>query len=602
MKQLIWCVLATASLFASTPGVDATPDFQVSQLKGTDRIAVAVRKAGDYRLEIDDAPGFRTPVWTRDIRGKKLEFEASEAGMTPGTDYYVRLNGTGPLKRLRLSDVAASGVNATCEIQRASWETIGRQMIERRSAVQWQEGTDRWVVSSGQQPTGLSLYFTELYLRSALESAHFCDDMRLYDEISQYYLLMLQQTVPLGVAELQKQVLKTGMMAERTFRAGANLIGDNELGNAQWLYPAAKLVRLISLLPAGQRSSTMRQFASEYTAFIVDEQLLRFLMRPARPAPGGGRDVSRVGVWELTLKGVKGKRPWDTAMSDTDLWLLSCSAEMLGAHANDPALVQLDEHQVAQLRSALQTGIRLFQSKLTLYPDTTDFQGRRVGSASYFNGDYDSHEEYAFSAVTEANFPSEDQKRAAPNVSWDISHAYRIPVFLRALYESKKATASEFPKIEDMKLLTDQYVYRVFNGDFSRPLFRNFLDGSDTWFRVDLGKNFGYPPSQFCDMRRSNRLCMAPGDVAGWGLLAFVNPDLAKLEEALVRLAFQTGTDAQQFRDRHYLYWESFGLISANGKRVYGDTLFFLIADNAAMMAGSRPSRPFSEEQSASKW
>jgi hypothetical protein len=296
-------------------------------------------------------------------------------------------------------------------------------------------------------------------------------------------------------------------------------------------------------------------------------------------------------VWDATLRGVKGKQPWVTAMSDVDLWLLASSAEILGAQANDPQLLNLAEEPVAQLHLALDTGIRLFQSKRTLYPETVNFARKRVGSATYFNGDYDGFDDLEFSAVGGPDFPTADKKRATPNIDWDTSHAYRLPVFLRALWDNKKATGSAFPAVEDLKLLTNQYVYRVFNGNFARPLFRNYLDGNDTWFRVDLAAGTGYPPSEYCDDSVPKRPCEAPGNVVGWGLLAFANGDLARLEKALIELGFAADENARQFRDRHYTYTWPYGFVSQNGKTVYGDTLSFVVGDNSAMIVtpGDQP-------------
>src|SRR5262249_22133985 len=164
--------------------------------------------------------------------------------------------------------------------------------------------------------------------------------------------------------------------------------------------------------------------------------------------------------------------------------------------------------QAAMLRSALETGVRFFQSKRSEYPETSNFQGQRVGSASYFNGDYAAHSDYDFSAITSEKFPSGERKKTLPNASWDISHAYRIPIFLRSLYENRKATGVQFPQYHDLQLVVNQYVYRVFGGDFSRPLFHNYFDGSDGWHRVGFnGPAFGYPPSVYCDMHNSNRPC-----------------------------------------------------------------------------------------------
>jgi hypothetical protein len=568
---------------ATCVAASTTPRIEARQLADSQRIVVEVVPYGEHTLEIDDAPGFRTPVWRGVVRSR-VELDAFRAGLVPGVDYYLRLREGGPVQRLRLTTGVAEQPAFGCAAQRIRWELMGRPMVEHRSSVLWQSATGRWVANPREQPNGLGIYFAELYLRSALESAAACDDLASYDEIAQYYLLMLDQTLPLAVVERHGNVPATGLMAARTFRAGNEaLIGDVELGNVQWLYPAAKLLRLITQLPEGRCSETMRLFTSRFTPFLVDEQFLRFLMRPARPAPGGGADVNRVGLWELALAGRKGAKPWDTAMSDSDLWLLAGSAEVLGANANDSALVHLNDAQIEQLQHTLRSGVRLFQSKRTLHTETIDFAGRQVGSADYFEGDCDGHEEYAYTASTGMEFPAE--RVAISKLSWDTAHAYRLPVFLRALFENRKATGLEFPGFDDLQLLANQYVYRVFEGDFAHPLFRNFLDGNDGWFRVDTAKNWGYPPSQFCDMRKPNRPCMAPGNLAGWGLLAFVNRDLEKLQRALLSLGTAPTAEAREFRHR---YW-SFGMNLPNGTTINADMLFLLTADNAALpTAGSR--------------
>jgi hypothetical protein len=275
-------------------------------------------------------------------------------------------------------------------------------------------------------------------------------------------------------------------------------------------------------------------------------------------------------------------------MSDIDLWLIASAAEILGAHANDPALAPLRPDQVAMLRSAVETGIRFFQSKRTDYPETKDFKGRRVGSASYFNGDYTAHPDYDYSGVTGDKFPLPSQKKVNAGASWDIGHAYRVPVFLRALYENRKATGSVFPVYHDLEMVVNQYLYRVFNGDFQYPLFHNFLDGSDGWFRVGFnGPGFAHAPSLYCNMRNDQQRCMTPGNIIGWGQLGFVNPDLARLEQSLVNLGLDDKLETREFRDRYYFYGYAYQIVFSEEKplrRIYGTGLYYVIAENAEMI------------------
>jgi hypothetical protein len=175
--------------------------------------------------------------------------------------------------------------------------------------------------------------------------------------------------------------------------------------------------------------------------------------------------------------------------------------------------------------------------------------------------------------------------------SWDISHAYRLPVFLRALYENRKATGSAFPAHHDLEMVVNQYVYKVFNGDFNFPLFHNYFDGSDGWFRVGYnGPGFGHPPSIYCDMRNDKTRCLTPGNIIGWGQLAFVNPVLARLEQSLVNLGFDDQLQVQRFRDRYYFCASAYKIVGSEerpSRKIYGTALYYVIAENAQMISTS---------------
>jgi hypothetical protein len=282
------------------------------------------------------------------------------------------------------------------------------------------------------------------------------------------------------------------------------------------------------------------------------------------------------------MEGLQGNRHWDTAMSDIDIWLLTSAAEVLGAHANDPGTIVLSTEEVAKLKQALQVGARFFQFKRTLFDDTRDFNGRIVQSASYFNGDYDGNAEMRGTAILGKDFPADLVAPARQGASWDIAHMYRVAIFLRTLHENLKATGLCFPHYDDLRLVVNQYLYKVFNGDYRRPLFRNNFDGSDGWFRVGYnGNGFGQPPSRYCNMHDEKRLCMTPGNMAGWPELSFVSPDLGRLEAALIHMAFDPSADARAFADRYY-YWQApFGVIQSGAKKVCGGAFYTVAAENS---------------------
>ena len=93
-------------------------------------------------------------------------------------------------------------------------------------------------------------------------------------------------------------------------------------------------------------------------------------------------------------------------------------------------------------------------------------------------------------------------------------------------------------------------------------------------------------------MRNPNQPCLTPGNIIAWGQLAFASPDLARLEQSLVKLAFDTKPETRQFRDRYYFYAENrYEVLGAQGKQTYAIALYFVIADNAGMI-DSRPESP----------
>ncbi|MGB8260663.1 MAG: hypothetical protein WCE75_09945 [Terracidiphilus sp.] len=583
------CLAAgTALLLLIAPAALGQSAATVAQVGQTDVVRIALGRGGQHRLEIDDAPSMTTPVVRREFTGDSFELHANEAGLIPGIAYSVRIDGHREAP-LVLTPPAEPGGGVDCAVLASTWETTERFLLGTAySGLRW--SGERWEITPHTYLLGESLYNAEMIARPAIAAAWACRDTRTLDQLAQYYLAMLQQTET--VAEVEKRPrltaesrmrLSTSNQAARTFSATfGREAGEGELYNAQWLHPAALLARLVTLLPASERSAAMKDFAAQYAGFIVRDQLRRYFYEQRQPALGGVQATGRVAKWELAMQGLKGAKLSDSAMSDIDLWLLASAAEVLGANANEPKLAPIEAGDLALLRRAVRIGIRFFESRRSFDAATRDFAGKVVGSACYFRGDYASEEEMAFSGVEDARFPAPAERKPRPDISWDISHIYRLPIFLRALYENRKATGASFPLFQDLQLAANQYVYRVFNGNFRQPLFHNYFDGSDGWFRVGYnGADAGYPPSAQCDMRNAKRLCTIPGSIVGWAEIAFASPDLARLEGALIGLGFREDAATRAFRDRYYFYGAAYGPGRAAGRDLYAGALYPVAAENA---------------------
>lgn len=326
----------------------------------------------------------------------------------------------------------------------------------------------------------------------------------------------------------------------------------------------------------------MLQFADAYRPLLIDDHLIR-LGFEARLNDWGLKNLPRTRVesWKKYAAGFKTPKHFQSVMTDRDLWLVATAAEVLGAASVDSVLVPLGASS-SRLREMVATGVAFFQASRTLYQDTKNFTGQRVRSASYFNGDYIDHSQMAFAGYEGSRFPRASDTASAPYASWDVSHAYRLPVFLRSLADTRGRSGTAFPTDEDIRLIINQYAYRAFNRDFEHPYFHNFFDGSDGWFRVNyLGRTgTGYPPSRFCDARSPARPCLSRGAIMGWGLLVPWSGDLERVLRSIVDLADDHDADHTEFRDRYYLQGgEKFMRRSVSGREQHPFLLFGLAAE-----------------------
>jgi hypothetical protein len=478
---------------------------------------------------------------------------------------------------------------------RKAWESTGREWVHKYSGVRWNEAAGKWEIDEQwphQDEVAQQAYYVEQATGPAVNMGSVCHDVRLLDELTQFYIVYANRFTTLG--ELRRQGMSASLdtrplesRGEDSARTLSSIdkqptgsrIRECLLCNSQFLHPASRLIRVITLLPESERTPAMKNFAALYAPLIVRDHLIRVLYETEFSDHYGAKELPRqqVQAWKaITASSSRPKLSHQYAMQDVDLYLIATAAEILGANANDPKLVALKPDDKAHLVEIVQAGVNLFQKKRTLYPDTKNFHGEVVGSASYFNGDLDDHPDNAYSAYTGSAVPTPSDKKALRGASWDTGHFYRVPLFMRSLYDNKKATGVDFPTDHDVQLVTNQYMYRVFRGDFAHPLFNNYFDGSNGWYRVGYhGPAFGYPPVQDCDAHSSDRPCEAPGTVYGWGQVASFNPDLIELEHALATLGWREDPETKRFKDRYYWYNnQSYSFRDPQGRTQYPFLLF----------------------------
>jgi hypothetical protein len=541
-----------------------------------------------YQLLVDDSPYFRTPILSQTVSDVALGVDAFQSGFAPGVTYYVQVMPGGMQTTFRLKVPTWSDSSLTYSYARASWETSGHLWMTEYSGIEWNTTSNGWVVDPEWPDVNTLVaqdaYSIEYAARGALNIAAVKSDLTLLDELAAFYVAYENRFTTLGamraLTQYDSTLLTNGPDSTKTllwvYSSGSSTyVSECDLCNSQFYNSAARLLRIISTLPVANRTQSMQAFADWYAPVITEDHLLRLSWRAV------GSEMQRI-------------QASPGSVSDEDLWLAAEAAEMLGAHANDPNLVPLTSSEISQLQQVVETTVQALQNNnRNYYPNTQNFQKQTVGSVSYFQGQFTApgnvDPDYLYSGYTGQKFPTSQDAAVNTNASWDISHFHRVPIFLRALYDNKKATGLDFPSSQEIQWVTNQLMYQNFQGNFAAPLFNNYFDGSNGWYRVGYhGQNFGYPPAQYCDDSANASAgadslpCLISGAVQGWGSVAFLNPDLTQLEHSLSSLALSTDPAQIAFRDRYYYYAaQNYAVADASANPQYPILLFFVLSGAA---------------------
>lgn len=320
----------------------------------------------------------------------------------------------------------------------------------------------------------------------------------------------------------------------------------------------------------------MNEFVVDYVPLIVKEHLIR------------------LNFAERMKEDVTPDSPFfkKRVMNADELFDIASAAELLGAHALDVKLIVLGDKELQKLKELVTVGVQRFQASRTL---TKDASGRTC--ASYFSGDYEQHEDMEYARYEGEAFPTPTQKAKPQGVSWHISHFSLIPTFLWSLFQNRSATGVDFPQQADIEHIGNQYAFHVFEGDYQKPLFRNFFDGSDGWYRVSYQgrSNYGIAPSRYCNMSDPSHGCTTIAGIYSWGLLASIDPDIARVQTALIDLARSSDSsiacfEPRCFRERYYRYADtSFSFLDAEGRIQYPPALIVVLSELALSFSESLP-------------
>jgi hypothetical protein len=522
-------------------------------------------------------------------------------GVSPGSSVLVAavssldssLSGSAVLTIVNTAPVKISGATYAGTVQ--SWTNLALPWIDSLVGLNWDPVSRVWIADpSWQLPSagvGPSVYFLEEALRPATRLAIARQDIPLMEELALFHLALLKnRTTTIHAMESSAQpgdyIFIDGHPADRTFAWYEPLpqqkreIRESQLSDVQYLSTAARLVRAIAQMPVAQRTTTLTRFAATCGTFLVNEQLTRLLYGSTWWAhwqnPQIGNPV--VTAWKF-LAANPGYLPappapqYEAGISDIELWLMMDTAEMVAADAAAPEFGLMNEPTRVLLKDAVQSGSRLMQTRCH---HETASDGADVLSA--FAGEWQDLPDFTYSAVTTAQIPSVPDVQ--PELSWDSSHAYRLPIVFRSMYETAGASGASYPGLSDVVALGNTYAHLTLSKASSFPAFNNYLDGTDGWFQFDPAQPLGgYPPHRYCDSRAKGN-CTSIGTVQGWGQLGSLNPDIAVLEQRMINLAYDDSSAATAFKDQYYYADGHYSMQSGS----YPWLMMWIAADSAEQL------------------
>jgi len=284
------------------------------------------------------------------------------------------------------------------------------------------------------------------------------------------------------------------------------------LCSAQFLYVVSEAVVFIASLDPSSRSSLMTEFATQAVGILKDHYA-RWCFAAAGPFQVRGWGCTVGGKYvdgglnhaDFLLKkkygalGDKRSRSYCNAVTDIDLWIVTGVANVLAAARLDSSLVEMGDEEQDLYSVYLDNGLELIRQRLT-FTDLQDFSRNKVQGVIFDVGAWDDSRDYKYLQYMGYLYPAEfilDQITAPLKTSWDISHSRRyVDVFI-SLVRDAEIIGMNFPKESLLECFANQFIYKVFNGNFHYPLFSNFWNGDHGWYRVGYSKRqgYGYAPS-----------------------------------------------------------------------------------------------------------
>lgn len=361
----------------------------------------------------------------------------------------------------------------------------------------------------------IELYFIGSETYNVLYYAFNKKKTPLIDELLQLYLKTLpyiKKEKNYHIFHLSEDREKSEISLEKPIYIWSNKDGDEELiSSAQFLFVVSFAINKIVSIPLLKRTKTMNLFlksfqpilSSHYKRWItgVKEKGGEKVLGSFSRRGWGCKDNQENYIYARTLNqmiGELGEESYHGAtycnvIADPSLLIISGVGYYLAGLDN-----LQNTYTIPQKKALTTFFIKSINILKQRFKENTlqDSKNKTISILSFQEGYWFGHPDYYYSDYNNLNFPTEKEKKSNLSIGIDVNHASRVIYLLEMLEENKNKFHLKFPSQNEMEMFTNSFFYNVFNQNYEKPLFKNFMNGSNGWFRVNYSseKGYGYPP------------------------------------------------------------------------------------------------------------
>jgi hypothetical protein len=417
------------------------------------------------------------------------------------------------------------------------------------------------------------LYNIQSETNNLLKYAAFSQNHALLEELSGLYLNALDTLTTTDqylYAYYPGSPKRTVHRLDKKYRMWVDKqkpIGDESiLSSSQFLYLLSDAVHIIADIRKEKRTPIMKDALNKFIPLLIEnyDRWLYSATGPfqvhgwgcrfdGKPVPVGMNHIELLNR-KLDRKLGNGESPsYCNAVTDIDMWIIAGVANLLAVHRKESLPMAPAEY--TKFIDYVRVGVKLLESR---FRDTAlkNFDGQPATGTIFDAGVWDEHPDHEFAGYSGQDFTKisaeEKLRYRGKNLGWDVSHARRFVHVFETLLMSRDVLKLDFPTRDHMVKMANQLVYGTFNRDFKKPLFANYMDGTNGWYRAGFSgrPGFGYGPSDLS-------MSVLEG---GFGFWSRYSVDVQRVFVALMDMLKSKDPEIRRHVAEHYetSYWNQY--------------------------------------------